>query len=567
MRPKPRPRHLVAVAILAGTAALYALLAWQEQRLSDPQVHATTVALKEHRGDLYAHDPFFSRPPLWNAQNPLHTSLVSGLLALGGYRDLLLPCRLMVPLVSLLYLCAMYALLYRQCRNWSVAVFVAILSSAVTDTLGPAYWGLGSLETMTSAAWVHALVPLIVLAFLRWQQADDRAAARPLLLLFVLVGLLGNLSPAWSMNLVLVLLTLHLAMRRFAWRAMVRALGFALAALAGAMPYLVYMVRLRAHLASPGDFVRGGKVFEAIRMVDPQYLYPDMPRSLLNWALLAALLIVPAVLTLGRYERYRSRDLKFWILFGSTALAVALAFQAASQLVGYLTRMGPPTVEFVHASSLAMVALYVLFAQSLANLFRLVKVHRGLLRSACALLAAIYMIPSDNLRPLRHALVDTMTMFMEEVDKPEFVRDRHEDEHRRRELRAIAAWADQNTPVDAVFLTELGEFRMAARRSIVASRHDLRVIYYLAPWLLEEWVDRLNRMNRVLSPPTGKISPEALTVLAREFAARPPFRGAGQWYVIARAPVAPEGQGVLELVPSPAWGRFYRVFRLPAPPQ
>lgn len=565
MRPKPRPRHLVAVAILAATAALYGLLAWQEHRLSDPQVHTVTVALKEHRPDLYAHDPLFSRPPLWNAPNPLYTSFIGGLLSLGGYHDLRLPYRLLTPLVSLLYLCSMYALLYRQCRNWSVAVFVAILSSAVTDTLGPAYWGLGSLDTVTAAAWVQALVPLIVLAFLRWQQADERASTRPLLLLFVLIGLLGNLSPAWSMNLVVVLLSLHLALRRFSPRAMPRVLALALGALVGFSPYLVYFYRLRMHLAAPGEVVRGGLVFEAIRMVDPQYLYPDMPRSLLNWALLAALLIVPAVLTLGRYERYRSRDLRFWILFGSVALGVALVFPAASQLVGYLTRKGPPTVEFIHASSLAMVALYVLFAQSLGNLFRLVKFHRGLLRLACALLAAVYMIPSDNLRPLRHAMVDTLTMFMEEADKPEFIRDRHEDERRRGELRAIAAWAHQSTPANAVFLTDLGEFRMAARRSIVAARHDLRVLFYLAPWLLDEWVGRLDRMNHVLNPPTGKINPEALTVLSRELSASSPYRGAGAWYVITRAPVAPEGQGVLEPVASPAWGRFYRVFKLPAP--
>ncbi|HOD82222.1 MAG: hypothetical protein BWX88_00108 [Planctomycetes bacterium ADurb.Bin126] len=565
MRPKPRPRHLIAIAILAGTAALYALLAWQECRLSDAQVHATTVALKEHRHDLYARDPFFSRPPLWNAHNPLFTAMVAGVLRLGGWQDLLLPYRLMVPLVAMLYLCSMYALLYRQCRNWSVAVFVAVLSSAVTDTLGPAYWGLGALDTMTSAAWVQALVPLIVLAFLRWQQAGRLASTRHLLLLFVLIGLLGNLSPAWAMNLTVVLLAVHLALRRFSPRALLTGLALGLAALAGALPYLIYFYRLRVHLAGPDAFVRGGRVFEALRMVDPQYLYPDMPRSLLNWALLAALLVVPAVLTLARYERYRSRDLKFWVLFGSIALGVALVFQAASQLVGYLTRMGPPTVEFVHASSLAMVALYVLFAQSLGNLFRLVKVHRALLRSACALLAAIYMIPSDNLRPLRHALVDTMTMAMEEVDKPEFIRDRHEDEHRRYELRAISAWADRHTPTDAVFVTELSEFRMAARRSIVAARHDIRIIYYLAPWLLDEWVTRLDRMTRVLNPRTGKIDPEALTVLAGEFAHQAPFRGAGAWFVIARAPVAPEGQGVLDQVPAEGWGRFYRVFKLPAP--
>ena len=67
----------------------------------------------------------------------------------------------------LLYLCGMYALLWRQCRSSSIAAFVSVLSIAVIPTFGEWFSGIGTLESITPAGLVMVFSPFLMLCYLR----------------------------------------------------------------------------------------------------------------------------------------------------------------------------------------------------------------------------------------------------------------------------------------------------------------------------------------------------------------------------------------------------------------
>ena len=563
MRPVPRPRHALAAALLLGVAVLYGYLATLDERLSDTQVDIATAALKDHQPDLFQQDPVFSGR-LWRFHTPVFLGLLKFALVPTLYGDLILPFRLLTAVVALVYLAGAYGLLYHQCHSWSVSVFVAVLSSAVTYTLGRSYWGVGSLGSITPPALCIAMVPILVLTFLHY---GDPAAARSrqwrLLWVFAFVGLLGNLHLVTAMNLTIVLVIVHLGRYRFAPRAWPVALLGAACALLTASPYALYYFALRQATSPAGVGIAYDQAFEAFRVGDLGVLYPDMFKSVLNWLLIVAVLVIPAGTVLPRVQRLRVPNLAFWVWFALAGLFVAFVLQGLSQLIGFLRGQAPPVIDFVQASSLVMLPLYVLFAQTLTNLFRLIRAHRAWVRWGCAALMAAWMVPSDNLRVARHRLLDAATMYMEEGDKPRRVQRHRERAERRRELAAIAGWARRHTDPSAMFLTDRLEFRMLSHRAILAGENDARYIYYLAPWRLPDWMDRLKRQKRLLNPKAGdRAGAEALRDFAGELAARQEFRDAKHWYAVIRAGAGSEKTDILEPVSGQGWGRHYRLYRL-----
>ena len=148
-------------------------------------------------------------------------------------------------------------------------------------------------------------------------------------------------------------------------------------------------------------------------------------------------------------------------------------------------------------------------------------------------------------------------MFMEEADKSRRVQKHHEHHHKRTELESIAQWARDNTSPNAAFLTDRIEFRMLSRRAIVASRDDVRYVYYLAPWRLADWIQQLRKLRSLLQEADG----EALKGFTAELAGRDTFKGVGEWYVILQACAAPDQSGILEPI-SGNWGQHYCLYRL-----
>jgi hypothetical protein len=548
------------VLIFAGVAAAAGYFASLDDRLSDTQVRIATAAEKRHRPEeLYLCDPVFGPSDLWQ----LHTPALQGLLELSliptDYADLTLPFRALTPAAVMIYLCGVYALLYRQCRSWSISAFVAVLSCTIVDALGGSFWGVGSLASVTPATLVHALLPLVMLAYLRYHR-QWRVA-----LVFAFIGLCGNIDLITAMNVALVLLIVHLADGRFRPMRWVSALTCALSAALAAAPYATYYLWLKHRMTPPGAVPpTADAVHQALELARPDVLYPQLLLPLLQWLLMAGVLAVPTLIVLARAERYRTRDGRLWVWFIAAALGVALGLHGLSQLVGSVRGRVPPVIDFVRASALVMLPLYILFSQGLTNLFRLFATQRWLLRWACVALLVLWLGPADNLRVPRRALAAAGTSMIAEEDKPSYVLRHQEQRRQHEELLAVSRWARENTPPSAVFVTDLLQFRMRSRRAISASRGDLVYVFYLTPHRLGDWTDRVLRQKQVLREPGARqAEPGAIRAYADKLGRQEPLAAAEQWYVILDANVAPAEPGPLEPVRSDAWGESYRLYRLP----
>ena len=563
MRPGPRSRHLLALAMLLGVSVAGGFSAAKDERLAAPQANTAATALKRHDQTLFATDPILGASGLWRFDPPVLQAVLELMLVPTGYDDPTFPFRVLAPLAVMVFLCGMYALLYRQCRSWSVSVFVAVLSLAVIHSPGGWDWGLGPLATITPAGLYLAVMPFIVLAFLRY------AGQWRVALVFGFVGLMGNVHLVTAMNLTIVLLIVYLGLRRFEPAAWPAALGCGLCALAGALPYLWYFLALRLG-AQAGPWPSYGTLKAAFAIVEMDVFYPGVLSAMLRWRFLGPVLVlgISAGAVLSRIERFRVRDMRAWALFLIACAAVGFVLHGASQLVG-LWGAAPPVPDFIQAVSLMLLPLYVLFAQALTNLFRMVRVHRRQLRWACAALLAVWIIPSDNFRVARHGVYEIATAFIDEADKPHRVLRLRARRDARRELALIGRAVRDHTDPTAAFLADRVEFRMLARRAIVAGPGDLKYLYHLAPWGLGDWTRRIRRQELLLDPKFNKADTGAMAGFVGELAGQEQFRGVKRWYVLMKAKVVPDKSGVLKPVEpaswgldAQSWGKHYRLYEL-----
>jgi len=568
MRPVPRSRHLLAVMVFAAIAATSAYLASMDNRLSSAQISIATAAVKRHNPDAFPHDLVFGESKLWLFHTPAFQSLLELVLVPTGYHDLHLPFRVLAGVVTMLYLCGMYALLYAQCRSWSVSAFVAVLSARVIAVLGGGVWGVGSLESMTPAGLCGAVYPLLVLGFARYSRpapAEARSGQWRLLLLFAIVGFAGNVHLPTAMNMTLVLLIAYVARQSFSPRCLPIAIGCGLASLLAASPTVGYVLGIRAMLGRADPEAVVEIIHEAFRIGEITVLYPDLLKAALHWRMLAAalVLVVPAASVILRIERFRAQDVGLWASLVVASLFVALALHGASQWLGEKLHTAPPVIEFLRASCLLLLPLYVLQAQALTNLFRLLRGHRHALRWVCAALMAAWMVPSDNCRVARHAVSDLATAFIHEDDKPSYVLRHAEQRARARELQAIAQWAAGRDR--SIYLTDRDEFRMLARRPIFVGPNDARYVYYLTPGRLGEWLDRFKAQQALLHPPAGRADGELIAqFVAKRIEADQAKTDLAsmEWYVILRAEAAGAKPGPLTPVEGKAWGQHYRLYRV-----
>jgi len=544
------------MAILTVTSASFAFLAMHESRIGPDQAHLATVALKENDRGLFPHDGVYGPSGLWQLSSPIFQGLMRLSLVPSGYEDALLPFRLMTGPMALVYLCGMYALLYQQCRSWSLAVFVAIMSAAVQEGLEDMMWGFGSLETTTPETLCLAIVPLIVLAYIRYERRWHIVAV------FAAIGILANLSLEVSLNLTLVFAGLYLvrqARRPKAWAPLLVSLA---AAALMALPSASYALWLRAALGGGGGAYSLAR--ETMAAVDLNLLYPSLLTKILDWRLLAMMLVLglPSILVLARVERYRVRHEALWMWFLASALVVGFGAHGLSQALGKWLDVVPLLV-FFNALKLALVPLFVLFSQALTNLFRLAPRHRPLLQWLCTALMLLWLGPADNLRPARHAIWRTATGFLAPRHQPQSVHRHRRRAEKQDEFDAIAAWVRNNTPAGATVLTDSPVFRMASRRGIVACRDDWVYVYYGAPGRLEGWMDLLKLQSPALyGPEPGEGGADAAAVAA-QLAGQTAYQHVPEWYVLLEHDAPIEAPGIEE-VQDDAWGAYFRLGRVHA---
>jgi hypothetical protein len=559
MRPIPRQRHFIAILLFALLATCAGSLAWTETDLSDAQVHLATAAAKRaqpHR--LYGNDAIFGPGKLWRLTSPAVHGLMDLVLVPTDYHDLTLPYRTVAGAMVFVFLCGMYALIYRQCRVWSIAAVVAIMSSIVTEALGRSHWGVGPLATITPYGAVITASPWIILSYLHYRRQWR------ILLVFLAIGLLGNIHLDVAMNLALLLAIAYLAEQRFRPSAWPTTLACLATASLGALPYEAYYFAMVEHL-STGPPPPPAVVWRAFEMGDLAVLYPNVLDSLLDWLIAVSLLLVTSAAVLLRFERFRVRDANVWTAFLAGGTFVALGLHGLSQLAGVWTGGAPPVIDFVKASALLMIPLYVLFAQCLTHLFRLVGRHRLWLQLGLAAVVVAWILPSGNLQPVRHWMYDAATDHMEPAQRPRRVQAIHLARRRHAERVALAEWAKRHSDVAAVFIIDDIEFRMRSRRSIVTARQDVRYVFYLAPHKLDEWMEVQGQQQTLLRP-TARLQDLQEFLAWTDELANPPgsiFRDVPEWYVVLPADIAPPHPGQASLIRSDGWGEHYKLYRLP----
>lgn len=554
MIPVPRSRHSVALAALGAVSILTAVLALRDPRFSADQVHAAVNAVRGLEPTLYRHDPVFGHSGLWQFHTPLWTWYLERVHAATG--DPMLGMRLLAGPLALAYLLGVYALLWQQCRSWSVALFTAVLSLVVIYAPGGSFWGLGPLLTMRADAVCIALTPLVTLWLLRWL---PRASV---LWVFLAAGLLANVHPITGMNLTLILLATYLGHHRFRPRALGIAVLGALCALGAASPYLLHFGAARFAVdrlsATAGAWPAVARAFEAGRL---PVLYPAMFYDTLAFVAYTLALWIPALIVMIRAERFRVRNLRFWVWMILACLGVGLILHGASQIAGLLTGSPPPVIDFVHALRFVMLPLYVLFAQAVVHLLRLPLPRLKLwVRLGLAILMFSWVTPSYNLRGPRYAIEDAVEYMLPEALLTEKVEDRERRRAALDELEAIGDYLREDTPPDTVVAADVtGDdliLRLWSRRALVASPSDLRAVYYLAPGRIGPWLELVERQSDVLSPRHGRpVDTDEAFAFARRH---------GAAYLVIHGNLVPDDADPWRVtVPGRPWGRHWQLLRVP----
>ncbi len=583
MRPRPPARHRQAVLILVAIVAANTELSFLGGEITDHQADMLAGVFKRADPGLYGSDAVFGPTgpgAPWRQDSPTWQSLLAGALWLGGAGDPLHAYRILGAAALLVYLLGMYALLYRQTHSSGVATAIAAMSMAVFSLRRP-HWGLGPIFTVTPATLYLATVPLLVLGIGRLRRRWS------VLAVFFAAGLAGNVHLASAINFVLVMAVVLLALWRFRGRGWALACLAIVAAAAGATPTIHhYLAAARAaDLAVP--HISLAQLRSDLELARMELLYPGILLSVLRWLPVAALLAVPASFALSRAGRYRLRYLGAWLWMFAAAMAVALGLQGLSQLIGWQRGTLPPTLSFFGALGLAMLPLYVVFAQAAVHLIRLVRPSRQWVQAGLGVFVAVYLASSYNTLPLRHMLRDAAAWVGREARASERPQEQAE-------LLAIARWAgrEDHTPRDALCLGAGSDFRLHARRSVLAGREDLRYFYFLAPRQIPDWAKALRAERELLNPPEGTpAEAERIAAFVAEHW-RELDRPAAPTYALIRSRAAPaKAERLTELAapttkrtaataapattqplvevapPAGEWGRHWRLFRvLPAWP-
>ncbi len=560
MRPAPKARHFLGILILAATSTVAGLLALCPSELTAEQINVTVNAVRAVEGDVYARDPVFGRSGLWRFQTPVWQWYLRQSYRATGLTGVHLAFASLVGPLSFVYLVGMYALLWRQCRSWSIACFVAVLSTTMITVIGGSRWGLGTAEGMTADTVYLAFVPLLIWAFL------ERMDRPSVLWVFLAAGLLANVHVVTGMNLTLVLAVMLLGHWQLSWRGWALALLGGLCAAGAASPFLWTYVAQRAAMVSAVSPADWAAVAGSFRQGNLAVLYPEMLRTATEVPAVIYLLAlwIPAMGLMIRFDRFRVRDLHVWVWMLVAAAGVGLLLHGVSQAAGVLRGAAPPVIDLVHALRFTLLPLYVLLAESLSHLFRM-RFSRGVLRVSLTVLLAVWLVPSPNLAVARHWVADTVADMTAKAEQFEGVQKRRLRRQRNAELRAVAEWLAEHSARDARIVCNRASLRLWSQRSLVACPTDLRYFYYITPDRLAEW-GRLVAAQRGLSPRRG----QPLDLLkVRQFARR---HEAG--YVVLPAGRGPETETDADRIeglriirdPQQRWGKFWRLYRIePAP--
>ncbi len=547
MRPVPKARHLAAVAIILVIGAFTHLHAVCQSELTDQQVRDLVNMLRSTNGQLYQHDAVFGDSGLWRFRTPVWQWYLHEAYVVGGQKSVLNGLTALAGPLMLIYLLGMYVLLYGQCRSWSIACYVSVLSIAVIPLAGEG-WGLGPLSSISASTVFLAAVPWLAVAFVA--TVDSPAV----LWVFLGIGVLANIHAVTGMNLALVAAGALLAHRRFNLRTCFTVLGASFCTLAGASPFLAYHFTQKLHFAGDTAATWSAAAMalgpNGLNMLLPSVLGCLLILPTLGYMLALSVPAAGAILLPGRLAVKNSR---LWLGMFIAAAAVGLGLHALSQLLGVLMDRTPPVSEFIHALRFLMLPFYVLLADAIVQIARL-GISRRPLRVALAAGLALWLVPSDNLALVRQWAEHSAASIISVGDHSESVRHRLTEPMRGGEVQAIGRYLQKRTPLNTVVVCDDSQLRLWSRRALVVCDSDVKYLYYLAPRRLDDWAKLLAQQQQVLSPKAG----DAIDVAALDAFAH---RHEASYVVLPASQPVPAIAAKHWVIPEDgSWGSYWRLY-------
>lgn len=555
MRPVPARRHHWALLALAGVVALSAFLSGHDGTLTGEQNNLLAELYKSRDPGLYPTDGLFANsayPDAWRLNLPAWNNLLYSAVQVAGADEPAGGFRLLGAAALSLFLLGMYMLIYRQTHSTSSATLGAIISMAVFFTSRP-FWGMGPLFTVTPATVYLAVVPLIVLAFMR-SIRRERAAW-----VCLAAGLAGNIHLWSAVNLVLVLVLTLLVVGRFRAKTWLMAFVCLAAAAIGAAPAIWHYAAMPAPAGqTPATYATA---WEAMRASGQNLLFPNALEDLLRALPLVGVLMIPTAVVLIRAGRFRVLQFGGWVVMLGAVLFVALGLHGLMQLIAWKRDTLPP-LGFYEALRLAMLPMYILFAQAMVHLLRLAQTHRPAVRAGLIAFVVVFMGTSYNTRQVRYWAQDIIADWSGQ-ERPG--NRRYGDDW---ESAVIGRWlhGSGRAAGNALVFTWEPEARSFGRRSMWCGQDDMRYYYYLAPGQLQQWADNVTEQRRLLRPPDRKAADAQQVVRFVDWywAQRP--GPAAETFLVFPANSAPPADPRLQLVEVKGAGNYWKLYRcLPEP--
>ncbi len=537
------------MGVLAVVAAIATLLAFYEPRLDDRQAAMATGAVRAVHEELYARDVVYGPAALWKLDNPVWRWYLREAFRATGRGEAARVFAVAVGPLVFAFALGMYALVWRQCRSWSLAVYAAVMAMVVIHLADEVHWGLGPRWTVTPATVALAAVPWAMGGLLRW--GEDPAV----LWVFLGVGLLGNIHLVTATNLALVFAIVVVGRGGGSLRSWLLAAAGLLCA-AGAASGVFRYQTVQAAAAVGGDpwsrwMVAFAAESDPVRqnlgaMVSRAMEFPSMGYLLALW--------LPAVAVMVRSERYRVRDLDVWVWMLLGVFIVGGGLHGLIAASGASGDLSAAALGFPQALRLSLLPLFVLAAQAVNHLTRSWGVGR-VVRTALAGLMIVWLLPADNLAVVRHGVQDYFVSAQPLSDRPLAAQHRDQRRCRDRELRAICRWVRHHTDDSTVIACEDPHARLWSARSLVACETDRHYVQLRAPDRLADWAARLRAQREVLLPRDGgPVDPAALEAFAADY---------GADYIIVDAALVAEASASDGWIDDPAgrWGLYLRLYR------
>jgi hypothetical protein len=455
-----RRTFLPLVAVVIAALVIVAFFVWRDgpaPALRGDQLAINLMVVKALHPGWFIGDPLYGSD-YYRFYIPAFLGLQTTIARLAG-GDPLSAIKILVWPLGVLVIVGHYLLFRALIGSPLAAALGAVSALAVRNALGGEYWGFDGAASVQPRVFAVALVPPLVLAFLRWRQR------RLVLVFFLAVGLLTNIHPVTGLHLFEISVLAHLALARFrvsAWRD--AACGAGLFAL-GALPFLVQYLPNRENVVDPAAL---GAVRAALDYRFDYLLLPQRLNAIFS-VLFHALLPACVFGWLVRRQGW-SDDLRTLTVLGCAALVVGVAGIAAIQGVAKLSDRPYVDIMQLRATKFAYLPLLAAFPLAFQELLAR---HSTTARLFLLALFALSLIPpgwmihsfSEEVRDsvkqrlgLTRAAVQPTRSGSGTAEPPP--------------LDALHRWVMTHADRNELFLTDSDAFRLGTLRPITGTFKD-----------------------------------------------------------------------------------------------